>query len=169
MKKVGIMSMQRIANYGSFLQAYALKQLIEELGCKVEFVDYHVGEPVVKDGADSGNKYVRKLKKGLETFQYQAPLAHKLAFIQYKRTFADKYMPLLGITDEKNYNPTLDCLVIGSDEVFNCIQMNSNVGYSTELFGKDNHALSDASKCISGEVIHCNAGNHLKAFWEESN
>ena len=39
MKKVGIMSMQRIANYGSFLQAYALKQLIEELGHKVEFVD----------------------------------------------------------------------------------------------------------------------------------
>lgn len=29
--------------------------------------------------------------------------------------------------------------------------------------------LSDASKCISGEVIHCNAGNHLKAFWEENN
>lgn len=28
--------------------------------------------------------------------------------------------------------------------------------------------LSDASKCISGEVIHCNAGNHLKAFWDNS-
>lgn len=28
--------------------------------------------------------------------------------------------------------------------------------------------LSDASKCISGEVIHCNAGNHLKAFWDET-
>lgn len=26
--------------------------------------------------------------------------------------------------------------------------------------------LSDASKCISGEIIHCNAGNHLKVFWE---
>ena len=37
MRKVGIMSMQRIANYGSFLQAYALKQLIEEVGCNVEF------------------------------------------------------------------------------------------------------------------------------------
>ena len=36
MRKVGIMSMQRIANYGSFLQAYALKQLIEEFDCKVE-------------------------------------------------------------------------------------------------------------------------------------
>ncbi len=27
--------------------------------------------------------------------------------------------------------------------------------------------LSDASKCISGEIIHCNAGNHIKVFWEE--
>lgn len=32
MKKIGIMSMQRIANYGSFLQAYGLKKIIEELG-----------------------------------------------------------------------------------------------------------------------------------------
>lgn len=28
--------------------------------------------------------------------------------------------------------------------------------------------LSDASICISGEIIHCNAGNHLKVFWDES-
>lgn len=28
--------------------------------------------------------------------------------------------------------------------------------------------LSDASRCISGEIIHCNAGNHLKAFWDKS-
>lgn len=64
MRKVGIMSMQRIANYGSFLQAYALKQLIEEVGCNVEFVDYHVGAPVIVENADSKNKVVRKIKKG---------------------------------------------------------------------------------------------------------
>ena len=29
--------------------------------------------------------------------------------------------------------------------------------------------ISDAAKCISGEIIHCNAGNHLKAFWDRSN
>lgn len=140
MKKVGIMSMQRIANYGSFLQAYALKQLIEELDCKVEFVDYHIGTSVIKENADSKNKFIRKIEKGLETFRHQAPFVHKLSFIRYKQAFSSKYMPFLGITDEMNYNPTLDCLVIGSDEVFNCIQKNSNVGYSLELFGKDNHA-----------------------------
>lgn len=140
MKKVGIMSMQRIANYGSFLQAYALKQLIQELGYEVEFVDYHVGVPVVKDEADNGNKFVRKIEKGFEVFRYTAPFSHKLAFIKYKQSFGKKYMPLLGVTNEMNYNPQLDCLVIGSDEVFNCIQKNSNVGYSIELFGKDNRA-----------------------------
>ena len=140
MSKVGIMSMQRIANYGSFLQAFALKQLIENLGHSVEFVDYHVCPPLVKDNADNANKYLRKIKKGFETFKYEAPLSHKLAFIQYKQSFLKKYMPLLGVSDEMNYNPALDCLVIGSDEVFNCIQKNSNVGYSPELFGKDNKA-----------------------------
>lgn len=140
MKKVGIMSMQRIANYGSFLQAYALKQLIEELDCSVEFVDYHVGAPLITEDVDSRNKAVRKLRKGLETFRVQAPFTHKISFIRYKQSFSARYLPLLKVTDEMNFNPELDCLVIGSDEVFNCIQKNSNVGYSPELFGRDHHA-----------------------------
>ena len=53
MKKVGILSMQRIKNYGSFLQAYALKTMIEELGNKVEFVDYRVGEALIEDESSS--------------------------------------------------------------------------------------------------------------------
>lgn len=47
MKKVGIMSMQRIYNYGSFLQAYGLKKMIESLGGKVTFIDYHPGKPII--------------------------------------------------------------------------------------------------------------------------
>ena len=47
--KVGIMSMQRIVNYGSFLQAFALKQQIENLGHEVCFVDYNVEYPIVID------------------------------------------------------------------------------------------------------------------------
>ena len=140
MSKIGILSMQRIVNYGSFLQAYALKQLIEGLGHQVEFVDYRVGEPVITDKGNSQNRLVRTASKVIETFGYHAPFRHKLAYLKYKRQFADKYMPWLGVTKEYNYTPELDCLVIGSDEVFNCIQKNSNVGYSPELFGKDNRA-----------------------------
>lgn len=65
MATVGIMSMQRIANYGSFLQSYALKTLIEELGHDVQFVDYHVGTPVIENSSESTNKVSRMVKKGL--------------------------------------------------------------------------------------------------------
>lgn len=140
MKKVGIMSMQRIANYGSFLQAFALKTLIEELGVQVEFVDYHVEAPVNVDDSKTSNNYIRKIKKGVEVLGYHAPIFHSLSFIKYKQDFQKKYMVLLGVTDELNYNPELDILIVGSDEVFNCIQKNTNVGYSLELFGKNHKA-----------------------------
>ena len=38
--KIGIMSMQRVRNYGSYLQAYGLKKTLEALGAEVGFIDY---------------------------------------------------------------------------------------------------------------------------------
>lgn len=140
MSKVGILSMQRIANYGSFLQAYALKQLIQKQGHEVQFVDYRVEPPIIKENADQTNPISRKIQKGMETFKYHAPFMHKIDYIKYKKNFNKKYTSILEVTDEMNYTPELDYLVIGSDEVFNCIQKNSKVGYSLELFGKDNRA-----------------------------
>lgn len=135
MKKVGILSMQRIKNYGSFLQAYALKRMIESFGHQVEFVDYHVGEPIIDDGTNNGGK----ISKGIDALKGKASLKHKIQYILYKKRF-DHYFKELGLTDKPNYNPELDTMVIGSDEVFNLIQSNKNVGYSLELLGKDNHA-----------------------------
>ncbi len=135
MSKVGILSMQRIKNYGSFLQAYGLKNVIEELGHEVEFVDYHVGKPVIVEEKKNG-----KIQKGLEVFKYDAKLSHKIQYIIHKNNFGKKYYKVLNLTEQPNYTPKLDTLVIGSDEVFNCIQKNENVGYSLELFGKNNQA-----------------------------
>lgn len=135
MSKVGILSMQRIKNYGSFLQAYGLKSMIEDLGHEVQFVDYHIEEPVIKDKSKKNTT----LSKGLNTLFGEGSLKHKIQYIKHKRNF-NKYFYLLNLTIEPNYNPELDTLVIGSDEVFNCIQSNNNVGYSLELFGKDNNA-----------------------------
>ena len=138
MKKVGILSMQRIANYGSFLQAYGLKHILEDLGCDVQFVDYHPGETIIP--ADGGTGLRRKISKVLEAFNYNAPLKEKIKFIKYKKNYARNYYPYLGINAEMNYSPELDVLVIGSDEVFNCVQNNTNVGFSPELFGVGNKA-----------------------------
>lgn len=57
--KVSIMSMQRIANYGSFLQAYALKKTIETLGHQVDFADYRVQPCLIQP---------QKVEQGKDTY-----------------------------------------------------------------------------------------------------
>jgi hypothetical protein len=130
--------MQRIFNYGSFLQAYGLKKILEELDCDVEFVDYHPGKCLIEP--DGGTGLARKLSKVLEVFRYPVSFLDKLRYIRYKKNYAKKCYPYLGIDNTMNYAPQLDVLIIGSDEVFNCVQNNTNVGFSPELFGAGNHA-----------------------------
>lgn len=142
MKKIGIMSMQRIYNYGSFLQAYALKQLIEEIieDVDVSFIDYRPGEILIKQVDGNSNGLKRKLEKLREYGQVNSSFKDKIKFFNHKRTYGKRFYPVLGISEEPNYNNELDVLVIGSDEVFNCVQANTNVGYSRDLFGRDSKA-----------------------------
>jgi len=145
MVKVGILSMQRIFNYGSFLQAYALKSIIEELGAKAEFVDYRPGECLVR--SDGGK--TRKLRKAVEILKGKAPFREKLRFIRYKKNYAKNYYGFLGLTSEYNFAPDTDLLIIGSDEVFNCVQDNVNVGFTPELFGEGIEAKRKISYAAS--------------------
>lgn len=139
MTSVGIMSMQRIYNYGSSLQAYGLRRLIEHHveGAQVSFVDYVPGEPLIKDAASSEptSRLRRSLAKVAEYNQVDASLRDRLRFFNHKRTYGKKYFPLMGIPTEPARDLALDVQVIGSDEVFNCVQSNTNVGYSRDLFG----------------------------------
>lgn len=139
--RVGIMSMQRICNYGSFLQAYCLKKMIESLGHQVEFVDYKPGKPVL-GGDYTQAMYLKSLvREGvmaaaveLEPLCFFAPERVRRP-LRFKRDYQKKYLPLLGVGG-KNRGRGVDTLVIGSDEVFNCFQKNPQVGFSRDLFGK---------------------------------
>lgn len=141
--KVGIMSMQRIKNYGSFLQSYGLKMTIENLGHKVVFLDYKIEKPIVE--ADKNwIVYIvaRKLYGVIKQY-----IIHTKSLCHL---YDEKYLPMLGIDKKRNFRDQVDVLVIGSDEVFNCLQTNPLVGYSRELFGKDNNAgkvISYAASC----------------------
>lgn len=126
--KVGIMSMQRIVNYGSFLQSYALSNIIRNLGHEVEFVDFKI-EPCVS--VPNKDKKPEDYPKGFEDYYYKLN--------DFDKKFAEEFLKDLGIWD-RNERPDLDVLVIGSDEVFNCLQSNPEVGCSLELFGKNHGA-----------------------------
>lgn len=147
--QVGILSMQKILNYGSFLQAYGLKQILLSLECDVQFVDYSPGKCLVDPKGGDKSVLVRKALKVLEALGNDSSFRNKLAFIQYKRTYAQRFYPMLELTEKPNLFPDLDLLVIGSDEVFNCVQSNVNVGYAPQLFGQGYRARRKVSYAAS--------------------
>lgn len=150
MKKVGIMSMQRIFNYGSFLQAYGLKELVREIdpNIDVKYIDYMPGSVLVIDGMQTSGKIGKTLRKLKNELLGKASISNKLKYINHKRTYAKRFFPLLEIND-RDYSTNVDIQIIGSDEVFNCIQANINVGYSRDLFGHGSNAKKIVSYAAS--------------------
>ena len=116
---VGILSMQRIINYGSFMQAYGLKKTIESLGNEVHFVDYHPGAVI-------------NIQKSIYTTSIRRKIKDRVQMKLFVNLFKSRYLKSLGITSEYNYDTKVDVLVIGSDEVFNCFQSNPDIGYTLE-------------------------------------
>lgn len=166
---VGIMSMQRIRNYGSFLQAYGLKRMLESLGCAVRFVDYRPGACLVEPERPS--RLPRPAVKLAEVLGGPGPLPAKLAYANYKRHYDARTWPLLGIPAEPDCRTDdLDMLVVGSDEVFNCVQSNPNVGYSPDLFGASSKArrtVTYAASCgnTTVEKLHAHGVYGEVAGW----
>ena len=139
--KVGILSMQRVPNYGSFLQAYALKQMLLDCGAdEIEFIDIEQGEIVFKNTIFLRAWHlVQHLYKGTLAQRYELKAWDKRNAEQFA-----SYNSLLGISNNRNSKGEWDLVVIGSDEVFNCCQMCS-WGFSLQLFGQ----IEGAKKVVS--------------------
>ena len=134
--------MQRIYNYGSLLQAYGLKQLIKSIDSSVEvsFLDYKPGTPLEEVPEETNSRVFRTINKVKQYSKGKAPLNSKIKFLNHKRTYEIKNYPYLDISQELNHDTNIDLEIIGSDEVFNCVQGNTNVGYSKDLFGYNSQA-----------------------------
>jgi hypothetical protein len=177
--KVGIISMQRVCNNGSFLQAYGLKKLVESLGHEVVFIDYHVGAPITQSSTEmvaSWKLRIRNVFIDLFTkYNSLRPLLPgEMKNVAMKRDeYKHEVLPLLGISDKKHYNTKVDALVIGSDEVFNCTQINPEVGFSPELFGYRANAKKVLSYAASfgnttyKKLQNCNKIDELKGYLEK--
>ena len=127
--------MQRVPNYGSFLQAYGLRSLLTGLGHEVVFVDYREGAPAVPFSRKARLRYrltEMPAARFLNDWAKHRLLGRRLFDYQYRL----EYLKDLGIGYRKNPNTKVDVAVIGSDEVFNCLQSGFNVGFSPMLFGQ---------------------------------
>ena len=136
--KIAILSMQKVVNYGSFMQSFALRKTIEELGHEVEYLDIENG--IQKEGLKRDNSlYIKKfIERFCNTHFFQILKQHK----RLKARFNNEFFGELGILDRKY--ESYDIVVIGSDEVFNFAQP-TPWGFSEQLYGN----VKEAEKVIS--------------------
>lgn len=144
--KIGILSMQRVINNGSLLQAYGLMKTIENMGYSVEFVDYKIDKmnndllSIIEQRISNIIQKIKVLLKNLKNYGYKSIYLVLRRKKNYKN-FLNNYMSVLNLTSKPNYSAKVDILVFGSDEVFNTIQyVEQGKGHAWQLYGADNNA-----------------------------
>lgn len=140
MKNIEILSMQQVDNYGSVLQAYSLKKIIEGLGNKVTFIGIKKGDNNNLNLQCSQGD-IDKNKDSWLRVQYNR-IKYKFTGRKLKKIFSD-FRTEVGL-NSLNTTENFDVCVIGSDEVFNCLQK-SKWGFSSQLFGD----IKSAKKVIT--------------------
>ncbi len=150
-----ILSMQRIYNYGSLLQAYSLRKILTKMGHKVDFIDI---EPNEEENAinhvvhfKESPKYANR-SRIYRFLQQDESLLYILGKIRAKKEVASKQAEFMKSTlclNSTNNSKHYDLCIIGSDEVFNC--MNDTAwGFTSQLFGNVKQAervITYAASC----------------------
>lgn len=156
--KICILSMQKVNNFGSLLQCYSLMKILISLGHEVSFIDI---EPNSNENALINHNQVQFIQNDKEYSRitviryckkidkyFIKRVVNKIKFNSQYKTFDEFRKDFLHINDFDN-NKTYDYCVIGSDEVFNCVQQTS-WGYTSQLYGNVSQAknvITYAASC----------------------
>ena len=155
--KIGILSMQMVPNYGSYLQAYALKSTIESFGHQCFFIEPQkdINLPTLHR---SPYKYICKAYERFFASDAYARLKYFLKFHQKFNLFKKELIPTDSLTSY------YDVVVIGSDEVFNCFQA-APWCFSSNLFGhipNSKKTISYAASFGHTTIEDINGNNQVK-------
>lgn len=136
--KICILSMQRVANFGSLLQSYSLKKVLEDMGHNVSFLDIEKRpeDDCLLGDARKGFSIEYGKRKWLPAF-LNGDFLHKVltrgASKRQSRLMQQFQDDILCLTEDANCQH-YDCCIIGSDEVFNALNA-TEWGFTSQLFG----------------------------------
>lgn len=140
MKKVGILTMHRVINYGSALQAYATMKTIANLGYDAELIDYIFPNKKIRQ-----NVLIR-IKKIL------AKIMILLFYGDKKKRFEKFYSKYYKCSEQYNSpyelnsaNFAYDILLTGSDQVWNPIHTGDDFSFLLSFANDETPRISYAS------------------------
>ncbi|MEH2797600.1 polysaccharide pyruvyl transferase family protein [Segatella copri] len=158
MKSIGIITIHKINNYGSVLQAYALQKVCEDLGYEVEIIDYDF-----PNNFHQNNKYANVSDTQPNEPKLIKALFAKSLIKQHKgiSSFVKKY---LNLSDKKYHQvedftanpPSYDVYITGSDQLWSPRHCNGDPAFML-YFAPDNalkisYAASIGSNAIPEEL-----------------
>ncbi len=121
-KKVTIITLQNIRNYGSALQALATQEVFRSLGCEVNFIDY-----VRKDNVSPTSR-IRKWCRGMNTIKkavyacllYPTFIRQNKVFRQFLKEHLNTIPGIYSTEEDFAHFPiTSDIYCTGSDQTWN--------------------------------------------------
>lgn len=109
MAKVGILTFHYSNNYGAVLQAYGLSKALQEMGCDVEVIDYR---PLAARLRYSGH-WPKRAKSFLRV------AVSRWRFHRFRHSYLPLSRTYLSMEDLEKDPPKVDCMICGSDQVWN--------------------------------------------------
>lgn len=154
MKTIGIITIHKINNYGSVLQAYALQKVCEDLGYKVEIIDYDF-----PNSFHRSNKYATASDAQSNEPKWMKALFAKALVRQHRgiRSFVDNYQHLSArkyhqVEDLASNPPVYDIYITGSDQLWSPRHCNGDPAFML-YFAPDNALKISYAASIGANAI----------------
>lgn len=160
MKKIGTLTFHRALNYGAVLQTYALIKAMQKQhnNISVEVIDYRA--KVIENNRSIKSRLVKPSVKNII----------RTAYLILKKKKFDKFVklniPTSKIIYDKNnlelIDENYDCVIVGSDQVWNYKITNSDYTYLLDFEAKKGKKFSYAASLGLNEICNEEKGNYKK-------
>lgn len=157
MKSIGIITMHRVLNYGSALQAYALQEYLRKVGFRSTLInykypnEYHICN---KKTVDFTLKQKISIKKSnLINFFFYHTSKQIASFNKFYDQFFHETNEIYNSPEElKSRCPDFDLYISGSDQIWNPNNQNGDTSYLCSFRKKNAPAISFASSFTISEL-----------------
>lgn len=159
--KVGIITMYKVLNYGSALQAYALQRKLFEMGVDNEIIDYQYPKPIKK-------------KTTMKSLISQAIIFARNAIIGFptekkKKKFEEFYEKNFVLSPQsydedsiKQNPPQYDIYLTGSDQVWNPRFAGNDTNFMLSFVSEGQKRISFASSFATNHIDEEKRGLYAK-------
>ena len=144
MKRIGLLTMHRVINFGSILQAYATQLVVEKFGYDCTIIDYQYPNKIHPQ--DRVNlitrvgRFILQLKNGCPYYK------QKKEFARFQRNNLKLSRHYSSKRDlQENFDSYYDAVIVGSDQTWNVRHIGEDDSFLLPFVSDDVKKISYAS------------------------